>query len=77
MSVFSSGLTVSGEALRDLYHMLRYQKDVWAGNFARVQIVLSAQLNGVTLTEGEWRKRTEAPLMIDLPAHSVNVIQMR
>ena len=34
-------------------------------------------LNGVTLTEGEWQKRTEAPPEIDLPAHSVNVIQMR
>ncbi|MBQ6382185.1 MAG: alpha-N-arabinofuranosidase [Clostridia bacterium] len=34
-------------------------------------------VNGVRLTEGEWRKRSEAPFEIDLPAHSVNVIQMR
>ena len=46
-----SGLTVSGEALRDLHHMLRYQRDDWASGFARVQIVLSAQLNGVTLAD--------------------------
>ena len=46
-----SGLTVSGEDLRDLHHMLRYQRDDWASGFARVQIVLTAQLNGVTLAD--------------------------
>jgi len=33
-------------------------------------------VNGVTLKAGEWKKQ-EQPAEIDLPAHSVNVIQMR
>ena len=46
-----NGLQVGGEAVGDLFYMLRYQRGEWPTDFARVQLRLTAELNGVTLAD--------------------------